>query len=93
MRAFVAALRWDARDDDLIQKMMCNRVERAYDLLSDVNQWPVHLSCGQCGKSVKAPHKVEGAQWIAWHGMRTAPHLNPVDTVTITVSHEKERQE
>lgn len=86
MRAFVAALRWDARDDDLMQKMMVNRVERAYDLLSDVTQWPVHLSCGKCGDGGEARNKVEGAEWIAWHGMRAARHLDPVDTVTITVS-------
>lgn len=86
MRAFVAALRWDARDDDLIQRMMINRVERAYDLLAEVAAWPVYLSCGRCGGGVKAPNKVEGAEWIAWHGMRAARHLDPVDTVTITVS-------
>lgn len=86
MRAFVAALRWDARDDDLIQKMMVNRVERAYDLLGEVTAWPVYLSCGQCGASTQARNKVAGAEWIAWHGMRAARHLQPVDTVTITVS-------
>lgn len=86
MRAFVAALRWDARDDDLIQKMMCNRTERAYDLLSDVTQWPVYLSCAQCNASAEVRNKVEGAEWIAWHGMRAARHLRPVDTVMITVS-------
>lgn len=86
MRAFVAALRWDARDDDLIQKIMLNRGERAYDLLSDITQWPVHLSCGQCSESTEARNKVAGAEWIAWHGMRAARHLQPVDTVTITVS-------
>jgi hypothetical protein len=97
VKVFVAALRWDARDDDLIQRLLLNRTERAYDLLGGIAQWPVHLSCGQCGASVKAPNKVKGADWIAWHGMREARHLSPVDTVTITVSEpndlQKERQQ
>lgn len=90
MRAFLAALRWDGRDDDLLQRMLINRVERAYELLGEVKAWPVYLSCGQCGGSVKAANKIEGAEWIAWHGLRAARHLNAVDTVTITVSEPSE---
>lgn len=90
MKAFVAAVRWDARDDDLLQRMLVNRTERAYDLLAPVVEWPVYLSCGQCHEIVKAKNKVEGAQWISSHGFREARHLNPVDTVIITVSTSKD---
>lgn len=82
----MAALRWDARDDVPVQILMLNRTERAYDLLGAVTQWPVYLSCSQCGDSVESVNKVEGAEWIASHGLRAARHVRPVDTVTITVS-------
>jgi hypothetical protein len=86
MSEFLQAVRWDARDDDLIQRMLSNRRERAYELLHTVEVWPVRLWCSQCVASAEARDKVEGATWIASHGLTEARHLSPVDTVTITVS-------